>query len=41
MMLYKLCATLDQVRVLELFEHYFDRKKDRKAEVITADRGRG
>ena len=39
--LYKLCATQDQVRVLELFEHYFDRKKDRKAVVITADRGRG
>ncbi|HIP63253.1 MAG TPA: tRNA(Met) cytidine acetyltransferase, partial [Archaeoglobus profundus] len=39
--LYKLCATQDQVRVLELFEHYFDRKRDRKAVVITADRGRG
>jgi tRNA(Met) cytidine acetyltransferase len=39
--LYKLCATQDQVRVLELFEHYFDRKKERKAVVITADRGRG
>ncbi len=39
--LYKLCATQDQVRVLELFEHFFDRKKDRKAVVITADRGRG
>ncbi len=39
--LYKLCATQDQVRVLELFEHFFDRKRDRKAVVITADRGRG
>ncbi len=39
--LYKLCATQDQVRVLELFEHFFDRKKDRKAVIITADRGRG
>ncbi len=39
--LYKLCATQDQVRVLELFEHYFDRRKERKAVVITADRGRG
>lgn len=39
--LYKLCATQDQVRVLELFEHYFDREKERKAVVITADRGRG
>jgi len=39
--LYKLCATQDQVRVLELFEHYFDRKRDKKAIVITADRGRG
>ena len=39
--LYKLCATQDQVRVLEVFEHFFDRKRDRKAVVITADRGRG
>ncbi len=39
--LYKLCATQDQVRVLQLFEHFFDRKKERKAVVITADRGRG
>ncbi|WP_456478011.1 tRNA(Met) cytidine acetyltransferase TmcA [Geoglobus ahangari] len=39
--LYKLCATQDQVRVLESFESFFDRKKDRKAVVITADRGRG
>ncbi len=39
--LYKLCATQDQVRVLEMFEHYFDRKRERKAVVITADRGRG
>lgn len=39
--LYKLCATQDQVRVLQLFEKFFDRKKDRKAVVITADRGRG
>ncbi len=39
--LYKLCATQDQVRVLELFEHFFDRKKNRKAVIITADRGRG
>ncbi len=39
--LYKLCATQDQVRVLELFETFFDRKRERKAVVITADRGRG
>ncbi len=39
--LYKLCATQDQVRVLEIFEHFFDRKRERKAVVITADRGRG
>jgi tRNA(Met) cytidine acetyltransferase len=39
--LYKLCATQDQVRVLQLFETYFDRKRERKAVIITADRGRG
>ncbi|WP_048085473.1 tRNA(Met) cytidine acetyltransferase TmcA [Archaeoglobus veneficus] len=39
--LYKLCATQDQVRVLQLFETFFDREKERKAVVITADRGRG
>ncbi len=39
--LYKLCATQDQIRVLQLFERFFDREKDRKAVVITADRGRG
>ena len=39
--LYKLCATQDQVRVLQLFEHFFDRTKEKKAVVITADRGRG
>ena len=39
--LYKLCATQDQVRVLQLFEQFFDREKERKAVVITADRGRG
>lgn len=39
--LYKLCATQDQIRVLQLFETYFDRKKERKSVVITADRGRG
>ena len=39
--LYKLCATQDQIRVLELFETFFDRQKERKAVVITADRGRG
>ncbi len=39
--LYKLCATQDQVRVLQLFERFFERKKSRKAVVITADRGRG
>ncbi len=39
--LYKLCATQDQVRVLQLFERFFDREKKRKAVVITADRGRG
>ncbi|MCX8172239.1 MAG: tRNA(Met) cytidine acetyltransferase TmcA [Archaeoglobaceae archaeon] len=39
--LYKLCATQDQVRVLQLFERFFDRQRERKAVVITADRGRG
>jgi len=39
--LYKLCATQDQIRVLQLFERFFDRERERKAVVITADRGRG
>ncbi len=39
--LYKLCATQDQVRVLQVFERFFEREKERKAVVITADRGRG
>ncbi|MEM2462539.1 MAG: tRNA(Met) cytidine acetyltransferase TmcA, partial [Archaeoglobaceae archaeon] len=39
--LYKLCATQDQVRVLQIFEKFFEREKERKAIVITADRGRG
>lgn len=39
--LYKLCATQDQVRVLSLFERFFERERERKAVVITADRGRG
>ncbi len=39
--LYKLCATQDQVRVLELFENFFDREKENKSVVITANRGRG
>lgn len=41
--LYKLCATQDQVRVLELFESFFDREKEKekKSVVITANRGRG
>jgi len=39
--LYKLCATQDQVRVLQLFERFFERERERKAVVITADRGRG
>lgn len=39
--LYKLCATQDQVRVLQVFERFFDRERERKAVVITADRGRG
>jgi tRNA(Met) cytidine acetyltransferase len=39
--LYKLCATQDQVKVLELFESFFKRERERKAVVITADRGRG
>ncbi|MFN3384462.1 MAG: tRNA(Met) cytidine acetyltransferase TmcA [Archaeoglobaceae archaeon] len=39
--LYKLCATQDQVRVVSLFERFFEREKERKAVVITADRGRG
>ncbi len=39
--LYELCATQDQIKVLQVFETYFDRKKDRKTVVITADRGRG
>ncbi len=39
--LYKLCATQDQVRVLELFERFFEKEKEKKAVVITANRGRG
>jgi tRNA(Met) cytidine acetyltransferase len=39
--LYKLCATQDQVRVLSVFEKFFERTRERKAVVITADRGRG
>ncbi len=39
--LYKLCATQDQVKVLQLFEKFFERERERKAVVITADRGRG
>ncbi len=39
--LYKLCATQDQVRVLQMFENFFNRMKERKSVVITADRGRG
>ncbi|MFW6185824.1 MAG: tRNA(Met) cytidine acetyltransferase TmcA [Halobacteriota archaeon] len=39
--LYKLCATQDQVRVLELFEGFFDREREKKSVIITADRGRG
>ncbi len=39
--LYKLCATQDQVRVLELFETFFEKKREKKAIVITANRGRG
>jgi tRNA(Met) cytidine acetyltransferase len=39
--LYKLCATQDQIRVLELFEGYFTREKEKKSVIITADRGRG
>ncbi len=39
--LYKLCATQDQIRVLQVFERFFVRERERKAVVITADRGRG
>ncbi len=39
--LFKLCATQDQVKVLETFETFFDKSKERKAVVITANRGRG
>ncbi len=39
--LYKLCATQDQIRVLQLFERFFERERERKAVIITADRGRG
>ncbi len=39
--LYKLCATQDQVRVLELFERFFDKQREKKAVIITANRGRG
>ena len=39
--LYKLCATQDQVRVLELFENFFEKNREKKAVVITANRGRG
>ena len=39
--LFKLCATQDQVKVLETFETFFDKSRERKAVVITANRGRG
>ncbi|MCU4139118.1 MAG: tRNA C34 N-acetyltransferase TmcA [Methanophagales archaeon] len=39
--LYKLCATQDQVEFLRLMERFFERKKARKAVILTADRGRG
>ena len=39
--LYKLCATQDQVKVLETFETFFDKEREKKAVVITANRGRG
>jgi tRNA(Met) cytidine acetyltransferase len=39
--LYKLCATQDQVEVLKRFETFFDRQRENKVAVITADRGRG
>ena len=39
--LYKLCATQDQVEVLRRFETFFDRQRESKVAVITADRGRG
>ncbi|MCW3135905.1 MAG: tRNA(Met) cytidine acetyltransferase TmcA [Canidatus Methanoxibalbensis ujae] len=39
--LYKLCATNDQVRFLQIIERFFERKKSRKYVVLTADRGRG
>jgi tRNA(Met) cytidine acetyltransferase len=39
--LYKLCATRDQVEVLKRFETFFDRQRESKVAVITADRGRG
>ncbi|AGK60135.1 putative P-loop ATPase fused to an acetyltransferase [Archaeoglobus sulfaticallidus PM70-1] len=39
--LYKLCATQDQVNALYEFETFFDRKREKKVAVITADRGRG
>ncbi|MDK2781730.1 MAG: tRNA(Met) cytidine acetyltransferase [Archaeoglobi archaeon] len=39
--LYRLCATQDQIRVLELFEKFFEKKKERRALVMTANRGRG
>jgi tRNA(Met) cytidine acetyltransferase len=39
--LYKLCATQDQVKVLQIIEKLFERERERKAIVITADRGRG
>ncbi|AIY89869.1 tRNA(Met) cytidine acetyltransferase TmcA [Geoglobus acetivorans] len=39
--LYKLCATQDQVRVLQVFESFFEKEREKKAVVITANRGRG
>ncbi|MBO8181790.1 MAG: tRNA(Met) cytidine acetyltransferase [Archaeoglobus sp.] len=39
--LYKLCATQDQIEVLRRFETFFDREREKKMAVITADRGRG
>jgi len=39
--LYELCATQDQIRVLKLFEGFFEKKRERRALVMTANRGRG
>ncbi len=39
--IYRLAATQDQVEVLKLFEHLYQKPRGKVAVVVTADRGRG